>query len=241
MNKSVVIFLFHRDLRIEDNIPLQQALDYAKEHTSEVLSLFIFTPVQIGKPAPVKSIASVSCLIQSLEELNTGLKSKFNSELCIMYDDTIKALEKINKKHDVIALFETKDYTPFAKKRESQEENFCKKQDIHYEPIDYLYLYSPGSILNGSGKTYQKFTPFYNASKKFKVPKPEGFVKGEFMKASEISKLSDLSIAEMKTKIIIKSEYNSIKNRQQIGGRKEGLKLLKSIPKDYDKIRDQFA
>jgi deoxyribodipyrimidine photo-lyase len=241
MSTSIVIFLFHRDLRLEDNIPLQQALDYAKEHNTQVLPVFVFTPAQVGKSAIVKSVASVACLIQSVEELHEVLTSKYKSGLCIMYDDTIKALEKIRKVYTILSIFETKDYTPFAKKREENIEKFCKKQDIHYEPIDYLFLYAPGSILNGSGKPYQKFTPFYNASKKFKVPKPEGFVKGEFMKSSEISKLSDLSVAEMKNKILTKSEYNYIKNRQQIGGRKEGLQLLKSIPKDYDKIRDQFA
>ncbi len=244
MSTSIVLFLFHRDLRLEDNIPLQQALDYAKEHNISVLPVFIFTPQQVGKSAVVKSIASVACLIQSIEELHEVLTSKYKSGLCIMYDDTVKALEKIHKKYDIVGLFETADYTPFAKKREANIENFCKKQDIHYEPIDYLYLFPIGSILNGSGKTYQKFTPFYNsamASKKLKIPEPEGFVKGEFMKSSDISKLRDLSVAEMKATILTKSEYDSVKERQQNGGRKEGLTLLKTIPKDYDKIRDQFA
>lgn len=241
MGKSIVIFLFHRDLRLEDNIPLQHSLDYAKEHDSQVLPLFIFTPTQVGKVAPVKSIASVSCLIQSIEELNSGLKSKFNSELCIMYDDTIKALEKIRKVYDIIGLFETSDVTPFAKKRQETIETFCKKNDIYYEPIDYLFLFPIGSIVNGNGKTYQKFTPFYNASKRLKIPKPEGFVKGIFAKSSEVSKITELDSKDLKIKILTKEEYNSIKNRQQIGGRKEGLTLLKSIPKNYDKIRDQFA
>lgn len=241
MSKSIVIFLFHRDLRLEDNIPLQEALDYAKKHNSVVLSVFVFTPAQVGKYATVKSVASVACLIQSLEELDEGLNSKFKSSLCIMYDDTIKALEKIRKVYTILSIFETSDVTPFSKKRQESIENFCKKNVIQYEPIDYLFLFPIGSILNGSGKTYQKFTPFYNSSKSLKIPKPEGFVKGTFMNVSEVSKLSDLNAAEMKTKILNKSEYDSVKNRQQIGGRKEGLALLKIIPKNYDKIRDQFA
>jgi deoxyribodipyrimidine photo-lyase len=102
-------------------------------------------------------------------------------------------------------------------------------------------LYPPGSIKNKSGKSYQKFTPFYNATKGLKVPKPEGFVKGNFVSSNEVSKITDLTVVTMKSKILTKEEWNNVKNRQQIGGRKEGLKLLKSIPKDYDKIRDQFA
>ena len=94
---KVVVFLFHRDLRLEDNIPLQQALDFAKEHDCAVLPLFIFTPQQVGTKAVVKSAASVSCLIQSVVELDEELKKKYKSGLCILYDETVKALEKINE------------------------------------------------------------------------------------------------------------------------------------------------
>lgn len=238
---KVVVFLFHRDLRLEDNVPLQQALDFAKHHSCPLLPVFIFTPAQVGKKSIVKSVASVSCLIHSLLELDEELKKKYKSNLCILYDDTIKALENINKIYNIIGLFETKDYTPFSKKRQEDEERFCKKIGAEFHAIDYLFLFAPGSILNGSGKTYQKFTPFYNASEKFKVPKPEGFVKGDFLSSKEVSKISDLSENEVESKILTKAERNSIKHIQQIGGRKEGLKLLKLIPKDYDKIRDQFA
>jgi deoxyribodipyrimidine photo-lyase len=238
---KVVIFLFHRDLRLEDNIPLQNALDFGREHNAKVLPMFVFTPTQVGKKAIVKSIASVSCLIQSVVELDETLESKFKSNLCILYDDTVKALEKIKKKYEVVGLFETKDYTPYAKHRENEIEKFCKKNGMEFHPIDYLYLFAPGSIRNGSGKPYQKFTPFYNASEKLKVPNPEDWVKGNFVSSSEVKKSSDLDSKELKSKILTKSEYDSVKHIQQIGGRKEGLKLLKYIPKDYDKIRDQFA
>jgi len=241
MSKQIVIFLFHRDLRLEDNVPLQQALDYAEKHDCVVLPLFVFTPDQVGTKAVVKSVASVACLLQSVEELNETLQTKYKSGLCILYDDTIKALEKIRKVYTILSIFETSDVTPFAKKRQESIENFCKKNVIQYEPIDYLFLFPIGSILNGSGKTYQKFTPFYTASQRLKIPKPEGFVKGTFMKVSEVSKLSDLESKEMKSKILTKSEWESIKGMQQIGGRKEGLHLLKSIPKDYDKIRDDLS
>jgi deoxyribodipyrimidine photo-lyase len=239
--QSIVVFLFHRDLRLEDNIPLQNALDFGREHNAKVLPVFVFTPTQVGKKAIVKSVASVACLIQSVVELDETLESKYKSNLCILYDDTIKGLEKINKQYNIIGLFETKDYTPYAKHRENEIEKFCKKYGMEFHPIDYLYLFSPGSIRNGSGKPYQKFTPFYNASEKFKVPNPEGFVKGNFVSSSEVKKSSDLDSKTLDSKILTKSEYDSVKHIQQIGGRKEGLKLLKSIPKDYDKIRDQFA
>jgi len=241
--QEIVIFLFHRDLRLEDNVPLQEALDFAKAHNCKVLPLFIFNPLQVGKPAPVKSAASVACLIQSVAELDEALKSKYKSGLCIMYSETNKALTSISKKYKILALFETSDVTPFAKQREYDEERICQKIGAEFHSIDYLYLFNIGSILNGSGKTYQKFTPFYNASASHKVPKPEGYVKGNFMTSKEVASITDLSSDDIQKpgKILTKTEWDSAKGRQQNGGRKEGLKLLKSIPKDYDKIRDQFS
>ena len=34
-----VVFIFHRDLRLEDNVPLQEALNYAKKENLEELKV----------------------------------------------------------------------------------------------------------------------------------------------------------------------------------------------------------
>jgi deoxyribodipyrimidine photo-lyase len=185
--QNLVLFIFRRDLRLEDNLPLQEALNFAGTIGAELLPVFIFTPQQVGKAAPVKSTASVSCLLQSLEELDEALHSRYKSGLCILYDDNIKALTKLkkNSKYNISSIFQTKDYTPFAKYREEDETKFCEENGIEYHSIDYLYMHPPGSILNGSGKPYQKFTPFYNATEKLKVPKPQGWVEGEFQAQTE--------------------------------------------------------
>ena len=69
--RSLVLFIFRRDLRLEDHKPLQDALDYAKENGATVLPMFIFSKSQVGNNAPVKSYRSIACLIQSLKVLNS--------------------------------------------------------------------------------------------------------------------------------------------------------------------------
>jgi deoxyribodipyrimidine photo-lyase len=49
---------------------------------------------------------------------------------------------------------------------------------------DY-YLHTPGTIVNGSGNPYQKFTPFYNASLRKKVDSPAGLRKIHFASSSK--------------------------------------------------------
>ncbi len=225
---DVAIFLFHRDFRLEDHRPLQTALDYG-----DVLPVFIFTPEQVGKKAVIKSERSVQCMIKGLEELDEELRKKYKSSLCILYDDTIEALEKIYKKIKFTALFETKDYTPYAKLREERIREFCNKNSIHFEAIDDIYLFPPGTIRTGNGKIYQKFTPFYEQIVKRKVNEPLGFVKGKFVKASVADNLSNTTLTKMFPKE--KSE------RLFKGGRKEGLELLMKLPENYNETRNMMA
>jgi deoxyribodipyrimidine photo-lyase len=227
MPSAIAIFIFHRDFRLEDHPPLQRALDLG-----EVLPLFVFTPEQVGNKAPVKSEKSIECMITGLNELDEMLNKKYKSRLCVMYDDTIEALSKIYSKIKFTAIIETKDYTPYAKKREKRITEFCDKHRIQFEAIDDIYLLPPGTIRNGSGKTYQKFTPFYDQlikSYSSKIDKPFGFVKGSFVKGSLCQKLSTIKLSAVET-----TETDRIHK----GGREEGLMLLSNLPKKYNETRN---
>jgi len=225
---NITIFLFHRDFRLEDHRPLQTALDYG-----EVLPIFIFTPEQVGKKAMIKSERSIQCMITGLKELDEELNKRYKSSLCLIYDDTIDALENIYKNIKFTALFETKDYTPYAKLREERIQKFCDKHNIHFEAIDDIYLFPPGSIRTGNGKIYQKFTPFYEQVIKRKVDEPIGFVKGVFAKESTAKKLSNTTLNKIFPKEKLERLYK--------GGRKEGLKLLMDIPENYGETRNMMA
>jgi deoxyribodipyrimidine photo-lyase len=235
------IFLFHRDLRLEDNVPLQEALKYCNENKTEFLPVFIFTPEQVGKKAPICSLKSVASMIQSLQELNESIEKELKTSLCLIYDDNIKALEKIFKELEIKALFETKDYTPYAKKREASFQKWCDSKSIHFEPIDYLYLNAPGEIKNKSNTVYQKFTPFYEASLKLNESRRIKTHKFDSMNVKSVSKtvlnkISNITLNEMIKTLGLNTE--EIENRIYKGGREEALGLLGTLPKNYDKIRD---
>lgn len=234
---DVTIFLFHRDFRLEDHRPLQQALDYGYS----VLPMFIFTHQQVGDKAPIKSMMSISCMFQGLYELDDHLKDIFKSGMCIMYGDNVESLNKLHKKVNVKAIFETKDYTPFAKQREVEIDEWCSKQAIYFEPIDDLYLLNPGDVTNKSGKMHQKFTFFYEVAKHMEISQPTGMVKGSFINRKKVSSLSEYTLEGMEKTLFkhVSQEENSlIINRFYKGGREEGLTLLKQLPLKYNKTRD---
>jgi deoxyribodipyrimidine photo-lyase len=239
---SLVLFIFRRDLRLEDHKPLQDALDYAKENDAVVLPMFVFSKSQVGSSAPVKSYRSIACLIQSLKELDAELYKKYKTHLSIFYDNDIDVLKNISKKHEIYAIFETKDYTPFAYERSEKIEDYSEANEIEYNLIEYLYLVNPDEMKQKLGKIYQKFTPFYNAVSKLKIPSPVGYVKGSFYKGE----IGNTSLTKMEKEIFRTVSSKKEVHRPQVqafmGGRKEGLKFLKNLKsiKNYDDIRNQM-
>ena len=223
--KNTVVFLHHRDLRVVDNRALRRACTWAHEKGFTVSPVFIFTPEQIvGKIASQKSLA---CMRQSLAELAHAYK-EMDTDISFFKGDTIDVLEKI---HGLVAVFETADYTPYAKKRTAA---ISKIADIYYETVDDMYINAPGSVLNKGGKPYQKFTPYYETSLDQGVEKPEGPCRGPYAK----SKLTNTYSVKLDSALELDDD---VEVRAYVGGRREGLELLKKLPRNYIDIHDVLA
>lgn len=243
MKTPIVLFIFRRDLRLEDHKPLQAALDYAADNDAIVAPIFIFNKSQVGSSAPVRSYRSIACLIQSLKELDIELRKKYRSKLSIFYETSdVKVLDNISKHYEIYSIFETKDYTPFANERSENIQIYCDKHEIEYNLIEDLYLINPDEMKQKLGKIYQKFTPFYNSVSKFKIPTPTGYVKGPFLEA-KASKIGNSSLSTVEKEIFkTTASKKEAQSRAFTGGRKEGLKFLKNLKsiKNYSDIRDQL-
>ena len=97
MPQDVCLFLFRRDLRLDDNIALLSAIDFCKENDYKLITGFIFTPEQINSDKnKYFSHNSVQFMITSLKELNDELQ-KENGELLYYSGTSIKFIESIHK------------------------------------------------------------------------------------------------------------------------------------------------
>ncbi len=241
---QVILYIFHRDFRIHDNKTLTEATEFAREHNARLLPVFIFTPQQINGPPsssgsrrrtqsrsrahfnPYKSNNSVQFMITSLEELAEDIRADGGS-LLFFYGDNAAVVEQIAERLQVKAIFETLDYTPFAKERTAS----LKKLGIPYHGIHDTYLTDPGSILTGTGKTYQKFTPFYNAALRKDVPKPLPKPKAIPWYQGR-APLTPVPLSRFKPSPPNKEIHVG-------GGRREGLALLKAVPDiPYTEVHD---
>ena len=226
------LFIFHRDLRIHDNI----GLITASEQCKELFVCFVFTPEQVGKSNHYRSNNAIQFMIESLEDLEKDVKSQ-GGELGIFYGKQLKIIDEYIKTKQIGAVFYNKDYTPYAVERDTATREHCKKRGIEcIESADY-YLHEPGTVLTGGKTAYKKFTPFYDSVKTKKVLSPSN-KKVNIMKGSLSTNNYSLETA-MKTFVKKKNE-NLLCN----GGRKLGLESMRKGVREqshYDNMRNELS
>jgi deoxyribodipyrimidine photo-lyase len=159
------VFIFHRDLRLDDNTGLIEAL----KNSELVLPIFIFDSRQVTNN-PYKSSNCVQFMIASLEDLDNQLDKK-GSGLKYFYGLSHLIVQKIINEYEIDAVYYNRDYTRFALTRDEEIMEVCKKKGVMvHSPEDYLLL-PMGTILTGGGLIYSKFTPYFMKAKSEKVSK----------------------------------------------------------------------
>ena len=222
--------LFHRDLRLVDHNGLESIKD------QHIIPLFVFTPEQVQRN-PLKSTNSIQFMIQSLRELEQEI-AKQGGKLYVAFGHTEEVLAKLYKKQPFNTLVETADYTPYAKRRTQRLEQFCEKFSISYKSVHDSYLLEPGVVKTGTGRTFQKFTPFYETARRRDIPHPKAPTKFKFQrilvgikgKTRKVKRFSwETTLDAMEHKFIAHTNPDiAVK-----GGRSEALQLMKTLPKDY--------
>ena len=209
------IHLFHKDLRINDNL----ALNELSKHVDRVIGLFIFDRTQIKKThknAAFYSDFAAQFVVDSVNDLNQQCGGK----LVIQYGDPVVVLVKIIKIVKPVAVSFNMDFTPYATMRDLDVSNRCSRLGIKVisNPDDQS-LTKMQSMIKKDGEPY--------------------LVYGAFFK-----NLNTHSIERPTTKRIVWTairlpQYHNAKHLDigLAGGRKEGLRRLKhNISTTSDKV-----
>jgi deoxyribodipyrimidine photo-lyase len=215
------IFIFTRDLRLEDNSTLNIAL----QECEEILPIFIFNPKQISAINSYRSDNSIQFMMESLDEVNSEL-NKYHSRLFYFYGlpiDIIKKLISIEKPNKI---YINKDYTPFAQLREKSLQKICKEKSIEFSSEEDYMLTGVTSVKKPDDTFYVKFTPYHRTAKKIPVKKPTYLTTKD--KTCFVKKTHKISFEYKKD---IHHFYKPNPNIIVRGGRKNGLKILSSIKK----------
>ena len=152
---NLVIFWFRRDLRLEDNKALFEALNSGKS----VLPVFIFDSNILDKLP--KNDARVSFIYESLAEIHQKL-NKFDSSLLVKIGKPLIVFEELVSKYAVSAVYTNKDYEPYAGQRDAEIGNFLNKKNIKLHKFKDQVIFEENEIVKADGTPYSIYTPYAN-------------------------------------------------------------------------------
>jgi len=149
------IFWFRRDLRLEDNTALRQALS----SDLPVLPIFIFDTNIIDELPHDDS--RITFIHKTLSEINVNLLKR-GSSLYVTKGDPVEKWQELIAAFDINAVYINKDYEPYAIRRDSEIEKLFKKNGINLFRYKDQVIFEENEIQKPNNKPYTIFTPFKN-------------------------------------------------------------------------------
>jgi len=218
------LFIFRRDLRLEDNLGLLELLSQAET----VIPSFVFDPRQIDrKQNEYFSEPAFQFLLNSLGELDKDL-TMHGSKLQIFFGNPADIVRSLIEKDKIETVFVNKDYTPFARTRDKAIVDVCAEVGVNFERHNDVCLSSIEDIRTQEGKLYTVFTPFMRKASSSEVPKPK---KNSF---------TNYFSGKLKTKTVSLSDFTANTTSLELpltGGRQEALSIMRK-PKFLDNYKD---
>lgn len=151
---SISIFWFRRDLRLEDNHGLFEAL----QHSPSVLPIFIFDK-DILDQLQNKHDKRVDLIHQILESLQKQLV-QIGSSLMVMHNTPENAFLQLLNDFDIKAVYTNHDYEPYAIQRDQKIETLLQQHQIKLHSFKDQVMYEKDDILKADKTPYTIFTPY---------------------------------------------------------------------------------
>ena len=152
---KVNIFWFRRDLRLEDNVGLQKALD----SDFPVIPIFIFDN-KILENLP-KDDARLCFIYDCLDKINKELKDIDSSLLC-KKGNPIEVWKTLITEFEIQAVFTNKDYEPYAIQRDKKVEALLKSNNIPFNAYKDQVVFEENEVTKADGLPYTVYTPYKN-------------------------------------------------------------------------------
>lgn len=153
-------FWFRRDLRLEDNVGLWQAL----KSGLPVQCVFIFD-TNILDRLENKRDRRLVFIYRQLEKLNKELVDK-GSFLMLRYGDPETVLAELCMKFSPRAVFVNEDYEPYARQRDQAVAELVSGFKTTFHSFKDQVIFNYKEVLKDDGSPYTVFTPYMNKWKK---------------------------------------------------------------------------
>ena len=217
MKKEISIFWFRRDLRLDDNKGLFNALN----ENETVLPIFIYDKNILDKLK--KDDHRIDYINYSILKMN-NLLSKKNKSISSFYGYPNEVFSKLINEFDIKKVYVNRDYTPYSIKRDLIIQKLLENNKIQFYDFKDHVLFEKNEIVKDDGTPYKVYTPF---SKKW------------------INKMNEQGVANYSSENLIEKLINSdnVFETESIGFTRSEINFLKSnvsdeIIKNYELKRN---
>ncbi|WP_294330584.1 deoxyribodipyrimidine photo-lyase [uncultured Chryseobacterium sp.] len=157
--QKINVFWFRRDLMLEDNCGLSEAL----KSGLKVLPIFIYDTGILDK-LENKSDKRVDYFHRALKHMHEELK-KHKSGITTFQTKPVEAFKKLTKDFEISTVFCNEDYEPEAIRRDQEVADFLGKNNIELKSFKDQVIFHKDEVVKKDGKPYTVYTPY---SKKWK-------------------------------------------------------------------------
>ncbi|MBN2213108.1 MAG: deoxyribodipyrimidine photo-lyase [Bacteroidales bacterium] len=150
---KIAVFWFRRDLRLEDNSALYQALHCGMP----VLPIFIFD-ANILEELPGDD-ARVSFIYSTLRSIHDRLR-RTGASLKVLTGEPVRVWEELLTEYEVAQVYFNKDYEPYALARDGQVKRLLENKGIDVYAFKDQVIFEEGEIVKNDSKPYTIYTPY---------------------------------------------------------------------------------
>ena len=152
---KISVFWFRRDLRLEDNRGLFEALS----SSFPVLPIFIFDDEITDELDPDDS--RITFIYDQLSKLSIKLRGLSSSLLCSKGDPkTVWSL--LIDKYNIHSVYANEDYEPYAIQRDQEIKQQLNEKGVAFNLFKDQVIFAKEDILKGDKTPYTVFTPYKN-------------------------------------------------------------------------------
>jgi deoxyribodipyrimidine photo-lyase len=149
------VFWFRRDLRLQDNIALNAAINGAKEDgDSQVCGLYALNTDDFHALSGIRQWS----LYASLDALGASMQRK----LTIQHGDIPGSIVNVALAAKAKVVHATRAFDPAGVAEQNAVGLALKAKDIYLQLDDSYYAVAPGTVQKSDGSPYRVYTPFFN-------------------------------------------------------------------------------
>lgn len=192
MQQKVSVFWFRRDLRLDDNVGLLEAL----KGSDPVLPIFIFDTEILDK-LPEED-ARVSFIFETLQSMRQELQ-ELDSSLALYHGKPEEIFDDIISKYNVSKVYTNRDYEPYAKERDASIQELLDSNNIEFETFKDQVFFEKDEVVKSDGDPYVVYTPYMKLWKEtFKNTKLTIYYNSDYLdNFIKNSRLPNLSLKDM--------------------------------------------